>query len=569
VSKHFFFIVVVLALTVLMLETAKAQEATPLEPVKAEPSTLVPSKAESVVHIQLQRPSIEGNLFLSLNRAVELAVERNPALVVEKIRLEQAREKIQEEKGFYDPLLNLQTSIGRRDNVVASRFFPAGFYVDDEQGYGVNLEAKTYTGGRFSLGLDYKKLASSSNTQTLSPQYSANFAFTFTHALLRDFGWGVNMTRIRVAEKGEAIAASNLSQRVAQLIRQVEEVYWSLVFLLDDLELKKKSLEIAKELLRRNQDLLRAGRVAPVSVTEALAGVAAREEGVITAESEVKKFEDRLKLLLHLDMDKVRPALSDRPEREALLFDMEKSFERALKERPEIGALETELEQRELEQKFAANQTLPRLDLTAQYGMSGISGKPNPTCVDPTSIICVPVGNNVNDSIFAGQTRAKDAFDRFFTRSPFDNWSVQVKLQIPLWNRTAKAQLSEANLRLAETKTRLRVVRDQIAVEVRDAIRDTLTAWKRMEASRQTVRFLEEQLDGIRRRFEAGLTTSYDVLQVLDDLDKARSSENRAVMDYNVGQSKIRLAEGSLLEKYNVEVKKPPRYVFEVNKIIR
>jgi outer membrane protein TolC len=559
-----------------MLETAQAQEKEPSGPANAEPSASVPNMAENVVLIQLHKPSLEEILPLSLSRAVELALERNPALTVEKIRLEQAREKIQAEKGFYDPLLNFRTSIGRRDNVVASSFYPAGFYVDDEQGYGLGLEAKTYTGGRFNLGLDYKKLASSSNTQTLSPQYSANFAFTFTHALLRDFGWGVNMTRIRVAEKGEAIAASNLSQRVAQLIRQVEEIYWSVVFLLEDLGLKKQSLKIARELLIRNQDLLRAGRVAPVSVTEARSGVAAREEGVITAESEVNKFEDRLKLLLHVDMEKVMPSPSDRPEQKTMVVDTGQSIEIALKNRPEINALEREVEQRELEQKFAANQTLPRLDFTAQYGMAGLSGKPNSTCTDPRGIdpitglpiACNPVGSRILGSIFEGETRGKDAFDKFFTRNPFDNWSVEVKLQIPLWNRTAKAQLAEANLRLAETKTQLRTVRDQIAVEVRDAIRETLTAWKRIEASRETVKFIEEQLDGMKRRFDAGLTTTYEVLQVLEDLDKAKTSENRAVLDYNIGQSKIRLAEGSVLEKYNIELKKPPRYIFQDEHVV-
>ena len=565
--KQVFWIVVFLGLMGPMPPRARAQQETPLEPGKTQPLPSKNSGAEEVVHIQLQKPSIEGELPLTLGRAIELALERNPALTVEKIRLEQAREKILEEKGNYDPLFNLRNSIGRRDNVVASRFYPTGLYVDDEQGYGVGLEAKTYTGGRFNLGVDYKKLRSSSNTQTLSPQYSATFALTFTHALLRDFGLDVNMTRIRVAEKGENIAEYTLSQRISQLIQQVEEVYWSLIFLRQDLDLKRKSLGLAQGLLRRNEELLRAGRVAAVSVLEARAGVAAREEGVITAESEVKKFEDRLKLLLHVDLGKVNLTLLDKPGLEAVILDPERSLELGLKQRPEIQALQKEAEQREIEQKFAANQTFPRLDFTVQYGMSGLSGRPNKTLVNPSNPLLGAAGDSVTGSIFEGETHAKDAFDRFFTHNPFDNWSVELKLQIPLWNRTAKAQLSGANLRLAETQTRLRALRDQIQTEVRDTIRETLTARKRIEASRETVKFLEDQLEGTRKKFEAGLSTAYDILQVLDDLDKARTNENKAVMDYSVGQSKVRLAEASVLDKYNVELKKPPRYVFQINHV--
>jgi len=99
-------------------------------------------------------------------------------------------------------------------------------------------------------------------------------------------------------------------------------------------------------------------------------------------------------------------------------------------------------------------------------------------------------------------------------------------------------------------------------MEVRDAIRETQTSRKRIDASRETIRYVEDQLGGARKRLEAGLASSYDVLEVLGQLDKARTSELKAVMDYNVAQSKIRLADASNLNRYDVEVKKLPRYSF-------
>jgi outer membrane protein len=523
------------------------------------------SPGSEVVEIQLEKTAIEGYLPLTLNGAVELALERNPNLIVEKIRVEQARSKIDEAKGDYDPTFNLRGSVSRKDNVVASRFYPTGLYVDAERAQGVGLQSKFYTGTKFGIDLDFKRLLSSSNTQTLSPQYAAIFAVTMTQALLRDFGWGVNKTRVRVAEIGEPIAERNLEQKTAQLVQQVEEGYWSLVYLRQDLEVKQKSFEIAQALLRRSDELFRAGRVAAVSVLEARSGVATREEARIVAERDFDRFEDRLKLLLRLDPGKASISLLDIPKKDAVILDPSKSIELALKQRPEIQGLQMELEQRELEQKYAANQTLPRLDLSAQYGMNGLSGRPNKTCTDPNAVICIPVGASVDGSVFAGQTRAKDAFDRFFSHNAFDNWSVELKLQIPLGNHTANAQLSDANLRLSETKARLRAARDQITTEVRDAIRETLTAKKRMEAALETIKFVEDQLDGSRKKFEAGLGSSYEVLQVVDDLEKARSNENRAVLDYNVGQGKVRLAENTVLENFNIELKKTPRYIFRNN----
>ena len=516
------------------------------------------------VEIQLQKSAIEGNLPLTLNGAVELALERNPNLVVEKIRVEQARGKIEEEKGNYDPVFNLRGSVSRKDNVVASRFYPTGLYVDSERAQGIGLQSRFYTGARFGIDLDFKRLESSSNTQTLSPQYAAIFAFTLTQPLLRDFGWDVNTTRLRVAALGEPIAERNLELRTGQLVQQVEEGYWSLWYLRQEYEVRKRSFEIARELLRRSEDLFRSGRLAAVGVLEARSGMASREEALIVAEREFNKFEDRLKLLLQLNPDKTNISLIDQPARMPLVIDSAKSVERALKRRPELDALQLELEQRDLEHKFAANQTLPRLDFTVSYGMNGISGRPNKTCAFvPPSPGCVTAGDTVTpETVFFGETRPKDAFDKFFTHNPFDNWSVELKLQIPLWNRTAKAQLADANLRVNDTKVRLRAARDQIETEVRDAIRETLSAKKRIDAALETVKFVEDQLEGSKKKFEAGLGSGYEVLQVVDDLERARSNENRAVLDYSVGHSKLRLAENSILENFNIELKKTPRYIF-------
>jgi outer membrane protein TolC len=79
--------------------------------------------------------------------------------------------------------------------------------------------------------------------------------------------------------------------------------------------------------------------------------------------------------------------------------------------------------------------------------------------------------------------------------------------------------------------------------------------------------FLDEQLADARKRFEAGLVSSYDVIIVFDDLDRAKSTELKAIMDFNVGQSRVRLAEASVLEKYSIELRNPPRFTFEPRQV--
>lgn len=514
---------------------------------------------QELVYIKLEKAPLEGEARLSLRQSVEVALERNPDLVVEKIKLEQAREKIVEEKGEYDPAFNLSSLIARKDNVIASRFFPTGTYVEEERTQGFGLNGKVYTGARYGLSFRFQRQESTSNTQTLSPQYAPTLTFSLTQPLLRDFGFNVNLTRIRVAEKGEEISEEDLALAVSKLILQVVQGYWNLVFLKGDLEVKRTSLELAEALLRQNETLFRAGRVSSNSVQEARAGVAEREEAVIVAENEVKKGEDQLKLLLHADLVTVAFIPRDDLQYKAVDLDWERSRELAFRQRPEIARLQKEVEQREIDRKYAHNQTLPRLDLNAQYGMTGLSGRPSKT---PVSIGGPPAGDFVVGSAFEGKERPQDAFDTFFTHRPFDNWSFELKLEIPLWNRTARAKLAQASLRLRESETALTVMRERVLLELRTASRDVMTARRRIEAARVAVRSVEEQLKGSRVRFEAGLTTSYEVLRVLDDLAQAKTRELKALMDHNVAQTTLSFAEGSLLEEYNVDVRNPPRFAF-------
>jgi outer membrane protein TolC len=502
-------------------------------------------------------------LNLSLEDAVRLAIENNPNLKVEKIRVEQARSRVDGQRGEFDPLLNATTNFLRRDNIVASRFYPTGLYTDTQGSQNVGVERRTHTGGKLSLTVSYAQLRSNSNTQTLSPQFSTNLVFNFTHALLRDFGRSIVETRIRVAEKGAAIAENNLFSRVSQMIQRVEETYWSLTFLLRDLEEKKRSVDSAREFLTQNENLLRAGRVASVNVTQARAGLAEREEAVIRSQTNVEQYKDRLKSLLWLDLATTDVTPTDDSERQPPGLDAQESLKTAVLRRPEILALQRELEERQIELKFAANQKRPRLDFTGQYGMAGLAGFPSATCLDPTSPICIPVGSNVSGSILADKTARSDAFKDLVSRNPFENWSVELKFQLPLGNGAAEAQYSEATLRQLETETNLKAMKDQVAMEIRAAVRDAQAAQKRIEAAREVITYVEDQLDGMRQQLGAGLVSSYDVIKALDEVDRARTTQLQAMMDYNVSLSKIRLAEASAFFRYSIDLAQAPRYTFE------
>src|SRR5688572_846145 len=72
----------------------------------------------------------------------------------------------------------------------------------------------------------------------------------------------------------------------------------------------------------------------------------------------------------------------------------------------------------------------------------------------------------------------------------------------------------------------------QVATQVRDAARNVQTNAKRVDATRASRALAENRLEAEEKRFQAGLTSSFFVLQAQRDLNVARNSELLALVEY-------------------------------------
>ena len=507
---------------------------------------------------------------LSLSETIAIALSRNPALTIERMRVDAAAAATEAERGNMEPLLNVSQASLRRDNVVASRFYPTGLYIDSENATRVSVESKSFLGGTLTAGLDYRKLTSSSNIQTLSPQYSTNLVFGVSQPLLRDFGYDKAQTAIRLAEQRARVAEQTFVQAAARLISQTEEEYWRWAYAREQADVTRRSRDAATRLLTQADTLFGAGKAAPSTVQQARAALAQREEDAIGAAADADSAEDRLKLLLRVELTTrltptesvARSAAAGAPpaiipavatiSRPAAPVDPRASIESALRRRPELIALEHEREQSEIELSIAKNLLLPRLDLNAQYTRTGMAGTPSIVCVDPTVPECVPAGLGVPESVFASLTTAGDAFDSLIMRNPFDGWSAELRLQVPLGMRTAKARRTGAELKLAESRLRLEAARDEVVRDVREAVRQAATAQARFEAARQVATFARTQFTTARTQFDAGLVSTFDVVRSQDDLDRATLNELKAEMDLNIALSRVKLADMTVLDDHPI-----------------
>ena len=77
----------------------------------------------------------------------------------------------------------------------------------------------------------------------------------------------------------------------------------------------------------------------------------------------------------------------------------------------------------------------------------------------------------------------------------------------------------------------------------------------RVEASRLARDYAQQQLSGEEKRFQAGLSTTFLVLQRQTDLAQAKGTELRALTDYNKAVAQLQRDIATTLSSNNIEVK--------------
>ncbi len=490
--------------------------------------------------LEFLRHAERETLHLGLKQAVLLGLKNSPGIQVERLEPLRALEQTLGERAIFDPTVSLELSKNYSVDpygIAASPFFQP-VQSSQNRDWNVSLKKLFVTGTQFDMSFLNNRFTGSLPNQVLKPQYRPRLGFALTQPLLRDFGWGLTTIFVRIGENREEASVLGYRAKLAQLVQRIIEAYWAVVFAADNVRVQEKSVELAQALLRNAEAKVRVGAFAPVAVIEARAEKARRDEQQIVAKNNLAVAKASLRLLLNSNpSDNFLPQFvepADPPGVEELFLDRQKSLERAMSARPEMQASALNIRNRELQLRYAENQLLPRLDLRVGAGLSGIAGDLKPGAVNP----------------FAGGYRT--ALERL--GGDFYNYSVGVVLQIPLGNGQAQSKHSLARIELEQERARQRELVNQIILEVERGVNDVASGYQRIVTARQAKDLAEENLRLQEKRFQAGLITQKDVIDFQVRLVDAESAALHAVTDYNNAIAKLQLAEGSLLESYDVKI---------------
>ncbi len=385
---------------------------------------------------------------------------------------------------------------------------------------------------------DFARVDQDANGQFLLIQNQATNAkgvnFHWEMPLLQGFGREVNLAPVILARGNFDISLQDLRLQAIRTTQEVENAYWDLLAAQAGLRVANESLGLANDLLVLNKKKVEVGTLAPIEITQADAGVASREEGVILAETAVYNAEDNLRRLLAIPADD--PAWSkpidpvDRPTYEARAVDLQASLASAMEHRSEIATAEQNLKNSELSERVAKNGTWHALRLAADY-------RPSTSLNDQDA----PATPNSPASSTSADNDSQ-------------NWRVALTYGYPVGNRQAKASLAIATLNREKSAIALASTEQTVRVDVRTAVRNVQSGAKRVAAARSNATLQRKTVEAEQKKFDNGMSTSFEVLRIQTDLSNSLFAEINAILDYTKALADLERAKGTLLEARGLQI---------------
>lgn len=479
---------------------------------------------------------------LSLQQAVVFALENTLDLDVASYTYEKSAFGIGSAQGVFDPFVELDLNASDTKIPVTSTFQAA-----ETKRQSLNA----FFGGLLPFGTTYQlgwtNLRNDSpipGFTTINPTYSSSLTASATQPLLRNFGRTVNERFVVQARYARDENAWQFAITVRDTVQKVENAYWDLTYAIANLMAKQEALARAKDVNHITKVKIDVGALAPIDIVQTEVTIAQREQDIILAEGLIGDAQDALRRVLNVTKveDWNRTIVpTDVPDQSPFTVDSDEGVRQAFQKREEVKQAVMDIESKKLTYAYNRNQLLPRLDLSASYGLAGLGA--NATVQNPDGTI--------------SQLAYSDAL-KSIGKVDFPTWTAGLVFNIPIFNRVARNNTAIASTDLELSRTNLNILKLNLAVEVRAAARGVDTAYRAVLAFRKGRELAERNLDAEQKKYENGLSTSFQVAQLQNDLTTARTQELQAITAYRKSITAWYRSTGSLLKDKNIVLSNLP-----------
>jgi outer membrane protein len=412
------------------------------------------------------------------------------------------------------------------------------------------LSKNFLSGTSVSLSLQNTNSVSNNPRNDFNPSTTASLSLSVTQHLLQGFGAGVNGRQIRIAKNNREVSDLTFKLQVETTVAAVMGLYWDLVSFTKAVQVARDALAASRQLLENNRRQVEVGTLAPIEVVRAEAEIASGEQTLTVAETRVLQQETILKTALS-KTGVASPAIATAhivPTDQIRVPDVE----------PITPIQEL------VGQAFSSRPELSQSRIQLQNQELTVRGSKN--ALLPTLDFVASASNSAlagePNSLppLAGSVRSNTAFfiggygtvlSQLFSRN-FPNYGVGFSLSVPLRNRAAQAQVASDELTYRQQQLALQRLENQVRVDVQNAQIGVSQARAQYLSAVKAQVLQQQTLDAEQKKLQLGASTIYNVILAERDLVTAQSNLVAAETAYAKAKVEMDRATGQIL--YNNDV---------------
>jgi len=495
---------------------------------------------------------------LDLKTAIYLALKNNPGIRAASLEPVISMQAVRQSWAVFDPSFTAQADETKNVTPANSTFLYNGALSAVSKSYdwnfGINKVLAT-TNGTLGITFDNDRTATNSFLASVNPTYVPLLAMSLNQPLLRNFGNQFATINVSIAAANQRQAQFAYEQQLNDFVLKVGTDYWNLVRAEMNLEVAKQALAVDEDLVRQNTISVNVGVMAPLQLKEAQSQAATDQANVYTAEGNLVSARATLREdVMYNPKGAFMPApieVSERPHPNEMPSNEERSLELAMMYRPELAALRQAIQSLLLQVKYAENQTLPELNLGAQFGITSAAGAIN--CgvqVGGQTIPCVQADGSPGSALpFKGLY--PEALDRLF-RFTWYNYAIVFSFERPFNNDAAKAALAQAKTTYEQERMLYRNQVSNVVLDVEQSLAGQSANFKAAQAAKIATDTAAAALHDERETFRVGMATTHDLLQYIGSLVAAEGNQVQAEVNFEISKLQVLHAQGTLLRSLNI-----------------
>ena len=501
-------------------------------------------------------------LRMSLKDITKLALQNNLDIAIQDTNEEISQLKILQAQGDYDPKLTGTLGVQSRKTANQStyQYSAAKYNQNDNATWNFTFQKTVKTGGTFQAQWNSSRQESNSTSNLFNPNYGATASVQFTQPLWRNLKIDSTRGNIKLVNLDLESTDSKFKQKVTETIANIQQQYWDLVSAIRDYDIKRSSVKLGQITLRDNKKKVDVGTLAPIAITEAQADLKSRELNLISSEEQILRQENTVRQLISNDRNSeiwskvIIP--TDQPDFVEYKVDLNTAIETALQKRPELAQYDIQLRQSDINLKMTQNSRKWQVNLIGQFGSQGTAGPQSYLLNNYTGEPQLDENGNKIPSIPPYLVGGLGhAYKTVFTEG-FTTWQVSFQLDIPLRTRNLDSQFAQQKIQRQQTLMNRRSQEQNIQVEIRNAVQKLKTNRQQVEQAKMQQQLSKEQLDGEVKRYDAGLSENFRVLDRQNQLAMSENTYLVNLINYKKAIIALQKAMYTLLESNEFEIAK-------------